>query len=190
MNTIVYARKGDLVMAEVTAKNTEKRYLLIVLETGQTSMIHESRLSGERASDRKVRFDGLEEGSEFLVRVLDAYQEGRHFNWRIEVSERAVTETVERREEEGESRQVVVLSEEALRQANQLRLSQRVVRGVVIGSAPEGGKMVQLNGFAGLLPAKAFNTKRPNPFTNGHTVRVKVDAVVEGQVIFTRAGIN
>lgn len=193
-STSVFAQKGETVTVEVTHKNEERRFLIVETDSGQTTVIPESQLAGNDRFARAARFDALRarngdsDGSEFQVLVTDAYRGGRDMSWKITVSERALTTGIED-DEDGMAPSANVLPPEVLENARRLKDAGTVVKGTIKGNAPDGGKVVELNGFRGVLPRDHFFTKNASSLASGQKVRVKVLDVTDREVVLTRRNI-
>lgn len=190
MSTLVLARKGDIVTAEVTGKNEGKRLLYVSLETDQTSCVPESQLAGEDRLERSARFNRLAVGDTFTVVVTEVFEDAgnwKNHGYRLFVSERALDEADNGRDEvQTEEPKHRVLSADVVAKAQ--TLVGKVLNGTILGTVHGGGRRIRVDGIVGVLPRGLFCTKSGDLATEGHT-RVRLLMASEDGITFTRENI-
>ncbi len=188
----VYAEVGDIMGFEVKVINHERRLVIGDLDTGEGCVLPFGQLAKDRLDSLREPL-GSEGGSEFNVRVLDAYTDSRSRR-RILVSERAVEDRVfhqhvDHNTAESEVVPTNLVPAEVLATARQKKTLGHTVRGTVVGDAPGGGKRVDIGKFIAILSREELAGVSPESLRKGVTVKVKFLDVTENSITLTRKGV-
>lgn len=188
----VFADPGDIMGFEVKVINEDRRLVIGELDTGEGCVLPFGQLTaGHLESLREPHGD--EPGSEFSVRVLDAYTDSRSRR-RILVSERAVEDRVfhqhvDHNTAESDVVPTNLVPAEVLASARQKKALGHTVRGTVVGDAPGGGKRVDIGKFVAILSREEFAGVSPGSLRKGVVVKVKFLEVTENGISLTRKGV-
>lgn len=188
----VYAEVGDIMGFEVKVINEDRRLVIGELDTGEGCVLPFGQLTVDRLDSLREPH-GDEGGSEFSVRVLDAYTDSRSRR-RILVSERAVEDRVfhqhvDHNTAESEVVPTNLVPAEVLATARQKKTLGHTVRGTVVGDAPGGGKRVDIGKFVAILSREEFAGVSPGSLRKGVAVKVKFLEVSENGISLTRKGV-
>ncbi len=188
----VYAEVGDIMGFEVKVINHERRLVIGDLDTGEGCVLPFGQLGKDRLDSLREPL-GSDGGSEFNVRVLDAYTDSRSRR-RILVSERAVEDRVfhqhvDHNTAESEVVPTNLVPAEVLATARQKKTLGHTVRGTVVGDAPGGGKRVDIGKFIAILSREELAGVSPESLRKGVTVKVKFLDVTENSITLTRKGV-
>lgn len=184
---------GELHECEVESINTRgKGYALVSLPTGQTAFLPFSLVEQERLAGLHGPVAD-EPGSTFIVRVLDAYDNGMG-RWSICVSEIHVEERlfhnyVDRNVIESDALPSNKVPAHVLENARQRKSLNHTVRGVVVGDATGGGKRVDIGKFTAILSREDLCGISADSLRKGVTVKVKFKDVSENGITLTRKGV-
>lgn len=188
----VYAEVGDIMGFEVKVINEDRRLVIGELDTGEGCVLPFGQLTLDRLDSLREPH-GDEGGSEFSVRVLDAYTDSRSRR-RILVSERAVEDRVfhqhvDHNTAESDVVPTNMVPAEVLASARQKKALGHTVRGTVVGDAPGGGKRVDIGKFVAILSREEFAGVSPGSLRKGVAVKVKFLEVSENGISLTRKGV-
>lgn len=188
----VYAEVGDIMGFEVKVINEDRRLVIGELDTGEGCVLPFGQLTVDRLDSLREPH-GDEGGSEFSVRVLDAYTDSRSRR-RILVSERAVEDRVfhqhvDHNTAESDVVPTNMVPAEVLASARQKKALGHTVRGTVVGDAPGGGKRVDIGKFVAILSREEFAGVSPGSLRKGVAVKVKFLEVSENGISLTRKGV-
>jgi hypothetical protein len=188
----VYAEVGDIMGFEVKVINEDRRLVIGELDTGEGCVLPFGQLTVDRLDSLREPH-GDEGGSEFSVRVLDAYTDSRSRR-RILVSERAVEDRVfhqhvDHNTAESDAVPTNMVPAEVLASARQKKALGHTVRGTVVGDAPGGGKRVDIGKFVAILSREEFAGVSPGSLRKGVAVKVKFLEVSENGISLTRKGV-
>ncbi len=184
---------GELHECEVESINTRgKGYALVSLPTGQTAFLPFSLVERERLANMHGPV-GDDSGTTFTVRVLDAYDNGMG-RWSICVSEIHVEERlfhkyVDRNTVESDAAPTNKVPQHVLESARQKQTLNHIVRGVVAGDAPGGGKRVDIGKFIAILSREDLCGISADSLRKGVAVKVKFKEISENGITLTRKGV-